>query len=359
MRTKLLNLLRCPTCGVKLSLVPFLESADDDEIIEGLLLCECGQRYPIVDTIPRMLLDAVRLFPEFTEKHRNQLGSSSDDRQSPRKDERFEHLLDRTRESFGYQWTTFSEIVCDFQENFWNYLTPATPDLFQNQLGLDAGCGFGRHIYHAAACGAEMVGMDFSRAIDSARKNTRHLRNIHLVQGDIYAPPFGKGIFDFVYSIGVLHHLPDPVRGFQALTPLLRPGGMVFIWVYSKRRRLTNLLLEVARRVTTHLPHPLVNALSFLGATIDQYCFIVPYRVFRHLPKAGPVIDRLMFSRIKMYSAYPFQVLHADWFDRLAAPIRFYYSENEVERLAQEAGIADVKVTPTGLYGWRASGTRR
>ena len=60
-----------------------------------------------------------------------------------------------------------------------------------------------------------------------------------------------------------------------------------------------------------------------------------------------------------MYSAYPFAVLHADWFDRLAAPIRFYYSEEEVERFVQEAGISDVKVTPTGLYGWRANGVRR
>jgi hypothetical protein len=66
-----------------------------------------------------------------------------------------------------------------------------------------------------------------------------------------------------------------------------------------------------------------------------------------------------VLPRIKTYSAYPFGVLHADWFDRLAAPIRFYYSEDEVERFAQDAGISDVKVTPTRLYGWRASGIRR
>jgi hypothetical protein len=43
----------------------------------------------------------------------------------------------------------------------------------------------------------------------------------------------------------------------------------------------------------------------------------------------------------------------------LAAPIRFYYSEGEVERLAQNGGISDVKVTPMGLSGWRACGIRR
>jgi SAM-dependent methyltransferase len=304
-----------------------------------------------------MLQDAFRLFPEFAKRHGTRVEVPTES-PSPR-EERFHRLLDRTRESFGYQWTAFSEMVCDFQENFWNYLYPATPDLFRGQLGLDAGCGFGRHIYHAAACGAEMVGLDVSRAIDSTRRNTRHLSNVHLVQGDIYAPPFAQSAFDFVYSIGVLHHLPDPARGLGALTPLLRPGGATFIWVYSKRRRITNLLLEGARSLTTRLPHPFVNGLAFLGAAIDQYCFVLPYQILRHLPKAGPLIDRLMLPRIKMYSAYPFPVLHADWFDRLAAPIRFYYSEEEVERLAQGAGISDVKVTPTGLYGWRAYGIRR
>jgi SAM-dependent methyltransferase len=204
-----------------------------------------------------------------------------------------------------------------------------------------------------------MVGMDFSRAIDSTRRNTRHMANVHLVQGDIYHPPLAEGAFDFLYSIGVLHHLPDPPNGLQSLTPLLRPGGRAFIWVYSKSRGVTNAALEAVRRVTTRLPHTLVNALSFVGAVADRYCFILPYEVLRRLPAVGTVIDHTMLPRIKMYSAYPFGVLHADWFDRLAAPVRFYYSESEVEHFAQSAGISDVKVTPTGRYGWRACGIRR
>ncbi len=358
MRARLFELLRCPQCRRRLTSTSFVESPDLGEVVDGLLTCGCGQRFPIVDTIPRMLPNAFDLFPEFAMRYRERLGLAEPSASTCSRGS-FERMQDRTRESFGYQWTEFSEMVCDFQGNFWNYLYPATPDTFRGQLGLDAGCGFGRHIYHAAACGAEMVGMDFSRAIDSTHRNTRHMPNIYLVQGDIYHPPLAEDAFDFVYSIGVLHHLPDPQTGLQSLTPLLRPGGRAFIWVYSKSRGITNFFLGLVRTVTTRLPHPLVNALSFVGAVIDQYCFVLPYQILRHIPGLGKVVDRVMLPRIKLYSAYPFGVLHADWFDRLAAPIRFYYSESEVERFVQNAGISDVKVTPTGLYGWRACGIRR
>jgi SAM-dependent methyltransferase len=307
-----------------------------------------------------MLPDAFRMFPEFTSRYADRAevrdaGSAG----GASRTERFDRMQERTRQSFGFQWTTFSDMVCSFQDNFWNYLYPATPEVFRGRLGLDAGCGFGRHIYHAAACGAEMVGMDFSRAIDSTRRNTAHLPNVHLVQGDIYAPPFADETFDFFYSVGVLHHLPDPPQALRSLTRLLHPGGMAFIWVYSKSRRVTNFLLETVRAVTTRLPHPVVHALSFGGAVVDHYGFVLPFRALRAVPGLRGMVDRVTLPRIKMYEAYPFPVLHADWFDRLAAPIRFYYSETEVERFAQSAGISDIKVTPTGLYGWRACGIRR
>jgi SAM-dependent methyltransferase len=248
-------------------------------------------------------------------------------------------------------------MACDFRENFWNYLPPATPELLRGRLGLDAGCGFGRHLYQAASCGAEVVGMDFSRAIDASYENTKQFVNVHLVQGDIYAPPFAPGTFDFVYSVGVLHHLDDPERGVRSLVPLIKPDGSLFVWLYSKRRRLTNFVLECARRVTTRLPHPVVKGLSLVGALVD-WLLLVPYRLLKRVPPLAAAVERLTPPRLRLYSRYPFQVLHADWFDRLAAPVRFYYDADEVTEILRTAGLANVQVAPTGLYGWRGLGIR-
>lgn len=353
MRRRLLELLRCPSCRSPLTSTPFA-TAEDGEVVEGLLHCGCGTAYPVVDTIPRMLGDALDQFPEFRRRYADRLAGTGPSAATvlPQGVER------RTQRSFGYQWTTYSEMSCDFRENFWTYLRPATPEFFHGRLGLDAGCGFGRHIYHAASYGAEMVGVDFSRAIDATRKNTRHLPNVHLVQADIYRLPFSPGTFDFVYSVGVLHHLPQPPRGFAALAAFVRPGGMLFVWVYSSKRRIVNFLLEAVRGVTTRLPHPLLRACSWIGAAADWAWFVVPYRVARRVPGLRGIVERLMPARIKLYSGYPFQVMEADWFDRLAAPVRFYYDEPQVRALVEAAGLSDIVVTATGLYGWRACGIK-
>mgnify|MGYP003331827636 CR=1 FL=1 len=49
----------------------------------------------------------------------------------------------------------------------------------------------------------------------------------HVVQGDLDRPPVKRGVFDFVYSFGVLHHVPEAPRTFHTLTELVKPGGPV------------------------------------------------------------------------------------------------------------------------------------
>jgi SAM-dependent methyltransferase len=242
-----------------------------------------------------------------------------------------------------------------FREDFLVY-TGMPPEFFRGKVGLDAGCGFGRHLFYAAAMGAEMIGMDFSAAATQALHNVRGLSNADVVQGDIFRPPFRKQTFDFVYSIGVLHHLPDPEQGFRALLPLLKPGGAVLVWVYSKSRRWTNSLLEAVRRCTSRLPFGVLKLLSFLGAVGDWACFIGPYKATAVCGPLRSLVDRVMFPRIKLYARYPFQVAYADWFDRLSAPVRFYYDEADLHGWAERAMLRQVRISPTGKYGFRLYG---
>ncbi len=269
-----------------------------------------------------------------------------------------EDLLKKTKKSFGYQWTEFADMVEANREHFLNYIRPVTPEFIKGKTGLDVACGFGRHIYYASKFGAsKMVGMDFSDAIWQAKTANAENKNVFLVRGDIYSMPFKKGRFDFAYSIGALHHLPDPEKGFQSILPLIKRGGAVFIWVYSKKRRLINFFLETFRRITIRLPLSFLKILTFLFSFVDYFFFILPYKLlvktldFRFL-------DKIIPARVRLYAKFPFRVSWADWFDRLAAPIRFYYDEEDLKQWAKNANLKNVVISPTGLYGWRLYGEK-
>jgi hypothetical protein len=128
--------------------------------------------------------------------------------------------------------------------------------------------------------------------------------------------------------------------------------------VYSNRRRFVNFVLESVRSVTTRSPKPVQQAISFVAATIDWGGFVVPYRVAARMPLVGPLVRRYGFARLKVYSEYPFQVVYADWFDRLAAPIRVYYDDAAMRGWLERAHLERTAISPTGLFGWRAYGER-
>ncbi len=302
----------------------------DGEWTTGTLRCDgagCGVRYPIRDGVPRLVAPG-----------------------------RLSRVERRTQERFGYQWTRFGKEAERFEANFLNYIAPVSREFFSGKVGLDAGCGFGRHIYQAARFGAEMVGLDLSAAVDTARQATRDIPQVHLVQGDLLAPPLAPGSFDFVCSIGVLHHLPEPQRGFVSIARLVKPGGLVMVWVYSTSRRWTNRALEAVRRWTTRLGPRTLHLLSWLAAVCDWWLAIQPYRWLRRAPWVGGMVERVAPERVKLYATYPFGVCLADWFDRLAAPIRHYYDEPALRRWADAVGLREVRITPTGKYGWRLHG---
>ena len=94
-----------------------------------------------------------------------------------------------------------------------------TPEFFKGKVVLDAGCGKGRHSSLAQQWGArEVIGLDLSDAVETAFAAARHLRNVHVVQGDICQLPFAR-VFDMrsasEFSIIDRHRRGIPVCGFE------------------------------------------------------------------------------------------------------------------------------------------------
>jgi SAM-dependent methyltransferase/uncharacterized protein YbaR (Trm112 family) len=243
----------CPSCKGTFSLSE--QAVRNGEVEEGVLASDCGRSYPILKGIPRILPDAL-------------ISTSDAGRWDTVRGEvdKFSSKLERTRRSFGFQWTMFRKIDDGDMREFLAK-TLWTPDSFKGKLLLDAGCGFGRYTYFAAKFGAEVVGVDLSAAIESARLNTAHLPNVHLVQGNLYSLPFPENRFDAIYSIGVLHHTPDPASAFSSVSATLRAGREFSIWVYDRADVRREAINSVLRSITTRLPHVLLWKICGTAAT--------------------------------------------------------------------------------------------
>jgi SAM-dependent methyltransferase len=369
MKKALLQLLVCPSCHGKLDCLSFADTSSS-EVENGLLACsDCGGRFPVIDRIPRLLPPTLQSMlrdtnPEFFKTYEEELNRAFG---GFAKGHNSGGALDRdlvaqveTARSFGYEWQQFSEMLPEYEKNFRWYFERFSQEELAGKRVLDAGCGTGRHTFHVARSGArEVIALDFSAAIDVAARNNRQSHNTHFIQADIYHPPFLPDSFDFIYSLGVLHHLPDPEKGFRTLLPLLRADGFINIYLYWNLegeafwRRLALVAVTQARRISTRLPHALLKKLSWLIAALFEVALVLPARALDRFAFTRSLADRVPLGHYRKYS---FRVLYNDQFDRFSAPIENRYSRSQVSEWFARAGLDDVEIL--GGAGWRASGRK-
>jgi SAM-dependent methyltransferase len=201
---------------------------------------------------------------------------------------------------------------------------------------------------------ARVVAVDFSRAIDQASRNTADLDNVDCVQADLLALPLPDAAFDFIYSLGVLHHLEETERALKGLVLKLRPGGRLRVYLYWKRHGLVGKILSLvtaARLLTTRMPFPVLRFSCRVLSSVLFCGVVLPYRGLSALGvrahEAWPLF---------VYSKYPFNVLYNDQFDRFSAPIEKRYDPEDVRRLLEAAGLVNIEARP--CFGWIGDGTK-
>lgn len=361
MKTRLLDFLCCPDCRHE-KLDPYVYRSEEDgngqKIIEGEIRCgRCGSRFPVINGIPRMLPVSLRRYlvsfhPDFFKRH--------PDLTPKNRDELPDEKVARTLEGYSYQHVELNDRQREIERWRNNFLSsiPVGADFFKGKVGADIGCGGGRHLYCAHEFGGEVVGLDLSEGVKVASANTAECPRCHVVQGDIYHLPFKNGVFDFVYSIGVLHHLPNPHAGFRRVLPSVRRGGRIFIWVYGLRgMRLWYRLSHMTwlRGIAPRLPRWAQYLLSMLLACLLELLIWIPCRIVSVLPGGGPIVARVPLGDACRRS---FRAKIRSVFDRIQPPVTHYHTGDELEGWFKGAGLTDASVLNRHGSGWIATGVK-
>ena len=264
-----------------------------------------------------------------------------------------------TAENFGWQWQHFTQADEKYDQQFLGWIGPVTSDFFQDKIVLEGGCGKGRHTQLAAQWGArDVVGVDLSAAVETAFAATRNLPNAHIVQADIYHLPVARK-FDYAFSVGVLHHLPDPRAGFRSLSSKVKPGGHISAWVYGAENNewITRWINPLRERMTSRMNPRSLLQLSKVPAA---FMFAATKMVYGPLNRSqkGAALASLLFYNdyLNSISKFGWREQHTIVFDHLVAPTAFYISRQEFAEWWSEIGAQDVEIGWHNRNSWRGFG---
>lgn len=216
-------------------------------------------------------------------------------------------------QSFGYEWQKWSRVQFEAEnaggrmaghtEKMFEAITGFSTELLTGKLVVEFGCGPGRFLDIVRRRGGIAVGIDMSMAVEPARENFRNDTDVLIVQGDILNPPFKKGIFDVGYSIGVFHHTPDPAKGLERLSSVVKEDGSVACCVYSKEGLYDFPSVAIYRRIHNAAKWFFGNKPALGYSYFSAYVLYHAFSLLRRIPKVGyvvPYLEKYIFVNVNL-----------------------------------------------------------
>ncbi len=250
---------------------------------------------------------------------------------------------------FSEQWTKYYDNSGYFgsEDLLADVLKPLlTLEDLRGGAVAEIGCGNGRFLKTMGRYAQRVYGLEPGDGVDNARRWNADVDNVEVMRADVYALPALPPL-DHVFSIGVVHHLPDPLLALQNMRKLLKPGGRCTIWVYGKEgNELYLATFGTLRRLTTRLPHPALHGLSTaLVPALRGYiaaCQVAPLPMRKYMREVLHPLDNFAL-RLNIY-------------DQLNPTIAEYWTHDEVQKLMTRAGFSDVRLHHRHGYSWTATG---
>lgn len=346
MHHQLLGILCCPVTKTALQFQLIdefekkYESSSVREIKTGLLFSSAGFMFPVIDGVPRMLVEAVYDYKDFLQTHINDYN----ERMKVLEANHGSLLKEcasknyKTKKSFEWEW---SFLDAGKKDKIWEKDITSLKDIFLkesgltavtaiNQFAIDVGSGHGLMTAAiASVTNTTVIGVELSKAVENAyEKNTNH--NAWFMQADLQYLPFAADTFDLLYSSGVIHHTNNTQKSLWLIEETIKPGGLLCIWLYHPQKNLYHTVALLLRKFISKLPIQLAFAI------IAVFIFPFTYTI-KKIRKKRPV-------------NYREELIYL--FDSFTPEFRDEVPKNTTMNWLRNKNYKDILVTTIDQYGY-------
>lgn len=236
-----------------------------------------------------------------------------------------------TADAFATSWNNLPTGSIYTHKQFEEWLHPLTKKDIENKTVLELGCGNGSLLVHMTRWNpCYLEGVDLGDSVQSAIRNitATGFKDVKITKCDLLT--FTSKGFDVVYCIGVIHHLKDPMDGFNAVVGNVKKGGRFHCWVYAQE----------GNAVIMRIVDPIRKLVSKLPWWFTKYCvatpLVIPYYFYAKLISMCKCMPLKKYFPLYDYSCWiaqrEFLFFRHVAFDQLVTPQTRYINKATIEQ---------------------------
>lgn len=232
----------------------------------------------------------------------------------------------KTADAFATSWNNLPEGSVYTKEQFEDWFAPLTKADIEGKRVLELGCGNGSLMVHMAGWNPSYLeGVDLGDSVLSAQKNLAQFKNWKITKADL--TEYRSEGFDIAYSIGVLHHLKDPAKGFESLIKNTKKGGKFHAWVYAREGNTVIVyIVDPIRKIVSKFPWWFTK--YFVATPL-----VVPYFIYAKIISKFSFFKKLpLYDYSVWISKREFAFFRHVAFDQLVTPQTTYIKKETLEK---------------------------
>jgi len=267
-----------------------------------------------------------------------------------------------TGRRYSFLWSRYTNILPPKEYHF-NSMQEVIPEkIVRGSIGLDLGCGCGWDIFVMAKenPSVRIIGIDISDGVYNALKLCREFNNVNILKASTTDLPLKREFYDFVYSFGVLHHVPDYKRGLLEVNRVLKKDSPCFLYLYEKHthnpvKYIGIKIVSLVRKITVKISPRILYVLSYMASPIFIILFSYPANFFKRFKSLRWLYEKMPFN----FGNGLFS-LSGDIYDRFGAPVEYRFSKEDIFNIFFECSFYRVNITKLkDTAGWVVWGYKK